>query len=102
MIRRPPRTTRTDTLVTYAALVRSPRACRARCVLSVIPAKAGIHERRRTMTGRNPASFTFSQANGMDPVHRRDVGLAKASVRAPLWLDRRLHQRLRHQAACAL
>src|SRR3546814_8707313 len=64
LIRRPPRSTRTDPLFPYTTLFRSPRSPRSEVLnmhpdpFPVIPAKAGIHEHRRARIGGRLRSWT--------------------------------------------
>src|SRR3546814_3939612 len=48
MIRRPPRSTRTDTLFPYTTLFRSQRAAASPCIAAVSAARAGRGGRRAT------------------------------------------------------
>src|SRR3546814_5431806 len=75
MIRRPPRSTRTDTLFPYTTLFRSGRAQRSsRGSLSGLPSHSfasGGASLRAVITGQSFASSAFSATNGSCPAGTR-------------------------------
>src|SRR3546814_13148836 len=76
MIRRPPRSTRTDTLFPYTTLFRSPRTRRDR-------------ERRRSRECRpchGKAQAAFPRSRAKPSSHYRPAG--RPSLRPPKWLRR--------------
>src|SRR3546814_438437 len=69
MIRLPPRSTRTDTLVPYTTLFRSPRHCPARPRLSgALGGAGGAAAQQRADRGDGPCRIP--QGQGVGAVHR--------------------------------
>src|SRR3546814_3949232 len=79
MIRRPPRSTRTDTLFPYTTLFRSPFACRgASCANGRVPsvtevANTGKYHRHAGLVGGGDHFRIAHRATRLD--HRGDAGL---------------------------
>src|SRR3546814_13557119 len=93
MIRRPPRSTRTDTLLPYTTLFRSSVRLLLRTPLSRRkPAHAPVCEIVRLHLARVGASVRLRRVAGVPAVWRRDRGGARAGRRRrrlPLLRDRR-------------
>src|SRR3546814_3483204 len=68
MIRRPPRSTRTDTLFPYTTLFRSPR--HAVHGPEGVGRHAGIQRQREGRPGVIPAAFSYTRATSVDEALR--------------------------------
>src|SRR3546814_6557853 len=75
MIRRPPRSTRTDTLFPYTTLFRSPAA----------PADGGVLEARTERAGQGPSSAVTMSVKVCPSASRTCTrsGVARSAARAP-------------------
>src|SRR3546814_9999322 len=101
MIRRPPRSTRTDTLFPYTTLFRSPFACRgASCANGRVPsvtevANTGKYHRHAGLVGGGDHFRIAHRATRLD--HRGDAGL-RGGVDAIAEREEcvRCHDRTRH------
>src|SRR3546814_5488210 len=91
MIRRPPRSTRTDTLFPYTTLFRSGRTARAVRGAEVQVRQAAVEQERQLAADR----LAFPQHRAAVPgADARQLALQRLVVRAPVALDARAHLRL--------
>src|SRR3546814_6401174 len=90
MIRRPPRSTRTDTLFPYTTLFRSLFATRAQRWRNEVPAAPALVARHRRHY------FLFHQAIEDMDLYRRHLRVFRRGVYA---VDHRPHADLRHRGA---
>src|SRR3546814_7786283 len=90
MIRRPPRSTRTDTPFPYTTLFRSPRSRRAFLdhvrpqLLGLAPARAQRVGRERTIIGAEAERGAIGEMAGRQIVAPRAQQIGRAHVRTPV------------------
>src|SRR3546814_6659821 len=80
MLRRPPRSTRTDTLFPYTTLFRSADDVAAGDLVAILDAGDEAHDRGDLRVGKGAIAEFVARIDDLDP-HRRRIGVGDAAPR---------------------